>query len=261
MYLRLKNETIFALAVPQGDDGSAVLYALKHDPFELELLYNAPLRRESIHAMRKAIKERHPEAKVDTFSIMGEPTCIRKEVCLDRIEATFIDRDAVLNHNDQSFKGGPIYTIRPSDIIIPDGVPDALGWLTKMGILNFVITMQNCIADGLASPWEIEEVHKRMRTEWESSGGKIAGIYTCVTPDEDDLVKAREKARVIRKICQENGLSVEKTIMIGDSSYDIEAGIIAGCGWEIQTKTLNPKRTRARTIARSFYEAVDIIWR
>lgn len=260
MYLRLENKTIFAIAFPQGDDGSVCLYIQKHDPPELET-FSMPLRHGVTEHIRKMIKDRCPQAKVDVFEIMGEKTCPRKEIGIDKVEAAFIDRDAVLNHNDQSFEGGPVYTLQPSDVIIPEGVPDALGWLTKMGILNFVITMQNCISDGLASPWEIDQVHETMLAEWVISGGKIEGIYTCTTADEDDLVKARAKARVIKKICYEHGINVENTITIGDSDYDIEAGIIAGCGWEIQTRTIKLKKTRARTIASSFYEAVDIIWR
>ena len=156
-------------------------------------------------------------------------------------KAIFLDRDGTINKYV-----GFLRDINDFELI--DGVTEAIKQINQSSYLAIVVTNQPVIARGEVSWEELHEIHKKMETLLSKDGAYIDGIYICPHhPDKGfegerpeykfDCVCRKPKAGLLLQAAKDFNIDLSQSIMIGDSSRDVEAGQNAGCHESIQVET------------------------
>jgi D-glycero-D-manno-heptose 1,7-bisphosphate phosphatase len=138
-----------------------------------------------------------------------------------KTKCVFLDRDGVLN------KELGDYLVNLDDLIIPDGVPEALILLKKAGFLLIVITNQAGIAKGLYNADFVFAIHDEMQ---KASGRSLDDIY--FSPDHEKFtgrsLSRKPDSLMIEKAIAKYKIDPAQSWMIGDRNRDVEAGRKAG---------------------------------
>lgn len=141
-------------------------------------------------------------------------------------DTVFIDRDGVINRKPPEGE----YVTRWQDFVFLPGALESLSLLTRAGLRTIIVTNQRGVARGLVSSKVLSEIHERMREECGSHEGRIDAIYVCEheigacdcrKPEPGLLLRAKEACPAI---------DFSRSIVIGDSASDLEAGHRVGCG-------------------------------
>jgi D-glycero-D-manno-heptose 1,7-bisphosphate phosphatase len=180
-------------------------------------------------------------------------------------KAVFLDRDGVINRKPPEGD----YVTRWEDFHILPGVAEGVALLNRAGFTVIVVTNQRCIAKGLLTVVELENMHQRMTELLAGSGAIIDGTFYC--PHEiEPVCECRKPApAMLLKAASLHGIDLSASWMIGDSDIDIQAGVNAGCktvrlieGVEApdNAKRASGSTTHADIIARSFLEAIRRIF-
>jgi len=140
--------------------------------------------------------------------------------------AVFLDRDGVINQKMPEGK----YVTCPEEFVIIDGALEAIKALKDEGFLVFIITNQRGVALGEMTMERVNAIHKVLKDKLMEIGTDIDGIYTC-PHDKDSCDCRKPKPGLIMQAKNDfPEIDLEKSIVIGDSITDIEAGKAAGCG-------------------------------
>jgi|SRR5580704_14751080 D-glycero-D-manno-heptose 1,7-bisphosphate phosphatase len=176
-------------------------------------------------------------------------------------KAVFLDRDGVINQKPP--EGG--YVTRWEDFHILPGVAEGVALLNRAGFTVIVVTNQRCIAKGLITVVELENMHQRLNELLAKSGAIIEGTFYC--PHEiEPVCECRKPAPgMLLKAARLHGIDLAASWMIGDSDIDIQAGRNAGCKTVRliegdQAQRASALETDADIIARSFLEAIRRIF-
>ena len=129
----------------------------------------------------------------------------------------FLDRDGVLNEEIGT------YVYNPEDIIIPQGMPEALQNLKQAGYLLVVVTNQAGIAMGKYTRQNVLACHKKIQ---DACGHVLDALYYCpYHPDYNTASLARKPdSLMIEKAIARFNIDPSQSWMIGDRQRDIEAG-------------------------------------
>ncbi|MDJ1484444.1 HAD family hydrolase [Cytophagaceae bacterium YF14B1] len=129
----------------------------------------------------------------------------------------FLDRDGVLNEEIGT------YVYKREDLIIPQGMPEALQQLKKAGYLLVVITNQAGIAMGKYTRKEVLDCHSKIQ---EACGNVLDALYYCPHhPDYDTASLTRKPdSLMIEKAIAKFNIDRNQSWMVGDRQRDIEAG-------------------------------------
>ena len=138
-----------------------------------------------------------------------------------KTKCIFLDRDGVLNKEMND------YLYKTDELIIPDGVVDALKLLKKAGYLLIVVTNQAGIAKGLYEADAVFAIHEMMQ---KASGGILDDIYfSPYHPDNSGRSLSRKPdSLMLEKAISKYNIDPDQSWMIGDRSRDMEAGKKAG---------------------------------
>ena len=180
-------------------------------------------------------------------------------------KAVFLDRDGVINQKPPEGN----YVTRWEDFHILPGVAEGVALLNRAGFTVIVVTNQRCIAKGLMTVVELENMHQRMTELLAGSGAIIDGTFYC--PHEiEPVCECRKPAPgMLLNAARLHGIDLSGSWMIGDSDIDIQAGVNAGCktvrlitGDEAPDKAKHTSAsiTHADITARSFLEALRRIF-
>ena len=133
----------------------------------------------------------------------------------------FLDRDGVLNEDRVD------YVYRMEDLVIPEGVVDALWQLKQRGYLLIVITNQSGIAKGLYGRAEVETIHEHLQF---LSGNALDALYFCPYHPAYDTASLRRKpdSLMLEKAIARYHVDVARSWMVGDAERDVLAGQKAG---------------------------------
>lgn len=138
-------------------------------------------------------------------------------------KAVFLDRDGVINRNNE------YYTFKTNQVVINDGVVEALKHFSEKGFLLFVITNQSGVAKKLYTVDDVNAVHQYMQKVFNKSGVSITDFYFCPHhPDVSKCLCRKPDSLLIEKAAARYGVDLSKSFFIGDSSRDIEAAAKAG---------------------------------
>jgi D-glycero-D-manno-heptose 1,7-bisphosphate phosphatase len=137
----------------------------------------------------------------------------------------FLDRDGVINRRAPEGR----YVTRWEDFHVLPGVVEGITLLNRAGYCVIVVTNQRCIAKGLMTAAELEEMHQRMSALFARAGARIDAIYYCSHEVEESCNCRKPAPGMLLKAASLRGIELPASWMIGDSDIDIKAGKNAGC--------------------------------
>ena len=142
----------------------------------------------------------------------------------NNIEYVFLDRDGVLNRKPAPGE----YVTRVEDFVLLPGVENAVAALNRCGRKAIVVTNQRGIALGLYSRNDLDQIHDELKRQFARHGAHLDGIYIC--PHKDGQCDCRKPLTGLfeQAFRAFPGATPERSIMVGDSLRDIEAGRRAG---------------------------------
>ena len=132
--------------------------------------------------------------------------------------AVFLDRDGTLIEEVN-------YLSALEDLKIFPFAADSLELLKRHGYLIVVITNQSGIGRGIFPESEMHAIHDHIGTEL---AGLIDRFYFCPHEPDDGCNCRKPNTGMIRRACEDLGVALADSWMIGDKSLDVEAGKNAG---------------------------------
>ncbi|MDF1823128.1 MAG: TIGR04282 family arsenosugar biosynthesis glycosyltransferase [Verrucomicrobiales bacterium] len=151
----------------------------------------------------------------------------------------FFDRDGVVNRSP-----GSGYVLRHEDFHLNPGIPEALAWLRRKGILAILVTSQKGVGKGLMTEADLGAIHRKMQDELRLAGGAFDAIYAYTgTIDCPHLPKPDPE--MIHSAAESFFIDLRQSWMIGDADRDIEMGKAAGLAGTIRILGEKPVGTPA----------------
>ena len=153
--------------------------------------------------------------------------------------AVFLDRDNTLIANDGDLGN-------PADLLLLDGVPEAILRLRNAGFKIVVVTNQGGVARGQFTEDDVQLLHTelaRLIDAHAKNRGLIDRFYYCPFHPQGQLLEYRREhpwrkpqPGMLLQAAEDLDLELSKSWMIGDQDRDIESGKAAGC----RTVLINP---------------------
>lgn len=139
------------------------------------------------------------------------------------ITTVFLDRDGVINR----LRSGYV-TSWPAFEFLPRA-KDALKLLTAAGMRVVVVTNQRAVARGLLSVTDLEAVHARMLAELVEAGAIVNAIYYCPHDFGQCACRKPQVGMFLQAQRDFPEIDFHRSVVIGDSLTDMEAGERLGC--------------------------------
>lgn len=137
-----------------------------------------------------------------------------------RIQTVFLDRDGVVNRKMPEGQ----YVVRPDQLVVLPGVPQAIRRLNDTGLLVTVVTNQRGVARGLYTLDHVAAIHLHLAEILAQHGAHLDGVYVC--PHDDRQCNCRKPGPGLfeRAMREFPAITVENSVVIGDALSDVEAG-------------------------------------
>jgi D-glycero-D-manno-heptose 1,7-bisphosphate phosphatase len=159
-------------------------------------------------------------------------------------KAVFLDRDGVINRKPPEGD----YVTRWEDFHVLPGVVEGIAQLNRAGFDVIVVTNQRCIAKGLMTVSDLEEMHQRMSDFLGKAGAAIDGVYYCPHEAEQFCHCRKPSPGMLLGAASSRGINLPASWMVGDSDIDVETGKNAGCKTaRLLTKHENVDRRASRS--------------
>jgi D-glycero-D-manno-heptose 1,7-bisphosphate phosphatase len=144
------------------------------------------------------------------------------------MKAVFLDRDGTL-----IVERG--YITVPEGVELIPGAAGAVARLREAGWKVFIVTNQGAVAKGMITEDELGLIHLRMVSLLAEEGAEIDGLYYCPHhPDGEQIQYSVEcdcrkpRPGLLERAAGEHGIDLSKSVMVGDTLRDLEAGRAAG---------------------------------
>ncbi len=146
------------------------------------------------------------------------------KIDFNNLNCIFLDRDGVLNRKAPAGQ----YIASAADLVLLPGVAEAIAALNASARKVIVVTNQRGIALGLYTADDLTQIHDKLRAELAAQGGHLDAIYFC--PHENGQCNCRKPLTGMFDQAYADFPSVtpERSLMVGDTLRDIEAGVQAG---------------------------------
>jgi len=177
--------------------------------------------------------------------------------------AVFLDRDGVINEDsDEYVKSWDEYRLYP-------GALEALRRLHEAGCEVYLVTNQAGVGRGVYPYRNLLDILLRLRLMVRQTGGLIHGIAFCCHRKEESCGCRKPAPGMLQALAFKYGLDLTRSILVGDSCTDIQAGQAVGCA-TIFLHTRGPERSADHLAkcapppdhqADTLLEATDIILR
>jgi D-glycero-D-manno-heptose 1,7-bisphosphate phosphatase len=142
---------------------------------------------------------------------------------ISKRKAIFLDRDGVLN-KAISKNGKPHPPASLAELIIIDGVADALSLLKKNNFLLIVVTNQPDVARGKTEKNVVEKINCALKQTL-----PIDDFFVCYHDDIDKCDCRKPLPGLILQAAKKYDIDLKTSFMVGDRWKDIAAGTKAGC--------------------------------
>lgn len=136
-------------------------------------------------------------------------------------KAIFIDRDGTI-HVDK------VETHKIEDLEFFEDVFDLFKTVSELGYKIVVVTNQSGIGKGNYSVKEMQDFNDFMIEKLNEKGISISALYYCPHKSEDNCGCMKPKDGMFKRAALELNINLSESIMIGDQSSDIYAGLNAG---------------------------------
>ena len=154
--------------------------------------------------------------------------------------AVFLDRDGTINREVN-------YLHKPEDFIFIPGAIQAIRIFRQLGFKVVVITNQSGVARGYYQEKDVIELHGFIDGLLTSAGTKVDRYYYCphhpdgtVSPYAVTCNCRKPKPGMIESAATELNLDLSRSILVGDTKADIEAGERAGVGITVLVRSGHP---------------------
>jgi D-glycero-D-manno-heptose 1,7-bisphosphate phosphatase len=138
--------------------------------------------------------------------------------------AIFLDRDGVINCR----RPGD-YVLNWSQFLFISGIQAALKELSALGLPMIVISNQAAVGKGLLSPLALQEITAQMQQVLLADGVSLAAAFYCPHRADENCDCRKPRPAMLLSAAGEFNIDLSRSIFIGDSATDIEAGLAAGC--------------------------------
>lgn len=139
--------------------------------------------------------------------------------------AVFLDRDGTLNEEVDFLRD-------PAELRLLPGVADAVRRLNEAGLVCVVVTNQSGIARGLLDEADLAVIHAELERQLAGGGARLDALYHCPHhPDFGERVDCdcrKPRPGLLRRAAQDLDLDLARSVVIGDSPRDLEAGAALG---------------------------------
>lgn len=139
-----------------------------------------------------------------------------------------MDRDGVISMN--------AFVNDPADLELIPGSAMAIGRLNRASILVAVVTNQGGIGLGHLTEETLTAIHERLACLLAEESAHVDAIYYCphmagarLTEYRVDCPCRKPGTGMLDRARDELGIDLQKSVLVGDSTTDILAGIRAGC--------------------------------
>lgn len=150
--------------------------------------------------------------------------------------AVLLDRDGVINEDSNEYvKSWDEYHIYP-------GVLDALRRLHEAGCEVYIVTNQAGVGRGIYPYRNLLDILLRLRLTVSQAGGLIHGVAFCCHSKEAGCWCRKPQPGMLHTLAVKYGLDLSRSILVGDSCTDIQAGQKVGCT-TILLQTRGPEGT------------------
>jgi D-glycero-D-manno-heptose 1,7-bisphosphate phosphatase len=142
--------------------------------------------------------------------------------------AVFLDRDGTLI-KDRPYRDTPV-----GMKLLPRVATGLRAWIAS-GYVPVIVTNQSGLARGLFTRKTLDLIHARLLGLLKKAGVEVEAVYVCPHL-EDGRVRRyarkcgcrKPKPGLLKRAARDLKLDLRKSVMIGDSPKDVEAGKAAG---------------------------------
>jgi len=136
--------------------------------------------------------------------------------------ALFLDRDGTIIR-DVGYPRDPAL-VEP----LP-GAAEGLRTAMDLGYALVIVSNQSGVARGIIAPEEAKAVEARVEEVFAAEGVRFAGAYFCFHGPEDACECRKPAPGMLQAAARDLGLELPRSLMIGDKTSDVLAGVSAGC--------------------------------
>lgn len=148
-----------------------------------------------------------------------------------------LDRDGVINEDsDEYVKSWDEYHFYP-------GALQALRRLHEAGCEVYLVTNQAGVGRGVYPYRNLLDILLRLRLTVHHNGGQIHGVACCCHRKEEGCACRKPAPGMLRKLALKYGLDLTRSVLVGDSCTDIQAGQAVGCA-TVFLHTRGPQRSQ-----------------
>lgn len=137
--------------------------------------------------------------------------------------AAFLDRDGVLNASIKD-QGIPTPPRSLDEVVILEGVEEAVKLLKLHNFLPIVVSNQPDVARGITSYQKVREINTFIGEKLD-----IQHFFICFHDDIDLCLCRKPLPGLIKSAAMQLELNIASSFLVGDRWRDIEAGQRAGC--------------------------------
>jgi len=143
--------------------------------------------------------------------------------------AVFLDRDGTVVREVD-------YLRSARDLRLLPGAAEAVRRLNRAGYVVVIATNQSGVARGLLTEDELEGIHRTLIERLGRRGARIDAIYYCPHHPQAAVARYRRRCRcrkprpgMLARAARDLDLDLARSVAVGDSARDIEAGRRSGC--------------------------------
>ncbi|CAN5709791.1 HAD family hydrolase [soil metagenome] len=137
--------------------------------------------------------------------------------------AVFLDRDGTITFAPV-VDGKPGAPASVEEMVVLDGVPEALASLRAAGYVLICVTNQPDVSRGKQTREVVDAMNAKLMREL-----PLDAMYCCFHDDADNCDCRKPKPGMLLQGAREHDIDIAQSFMVGDRWRDIEAGIAAGC--------------------------------
>jgi len=140
-----------------------------------------------------------------------------------------LDRDGVISQQTA-------FVNKPDDLKLIDGAAEAIARLNRAEWPVAIITNQGGIGMGYLAEEMLEKIHSKLKQLLAVAGATVDAIYYCphmatakLAAYQIDCPCRKPGIGMLEQARDELGIDLAKSVVVGDATTDVLAGIRAGC--------------------------------